>query len=143
MHKFAAEVGETFLISLLSDHGQWDLIEKATSLDQRARFLINKQELEKAFALISLVEDEDSRMRLLLEHAARLSSVKGFFPSLRGLPLERPEQLISSLLKCPHKAEAIDFAEYLSSLCDSKLIYDCQFELVCEDKALISNFLAR
>jgi len=55
--------------------------------------------------------------------------------------LPKPEDLISCMLKCNNQEEAIEFAEYLCTISDSKLVFDCCFELIVQRPDQLKNFL--
>ncbi len=71
----------------------------------------------------------EKRAHLLLKNAIRLVNVKGFLKSLTEIPISKPDELVSILTKCEDKVASLEFAEYLCTINDSKLVYDCAFEL--------------
>jgi hypothetical protein len=83
--------------------------------EQLVEFYNTRSDYSASFETILQEIREDKRASLLLKHA---------------------------LNKCEDKAEALKFAEYLCTISDSKLIFDCAFELHLKvDAAGLKNFL--
>lgn len=58
------------------------------------------------------------------------------------IPIPNPDELVSIITKCDDDEASLEFAEYLCTLHDSKLVYDCAFELNLKvNLAGLTNFL--
>ena len=45
------------------------------------------------------------------------------------VPIANPDEFVSIISKCDDDVASLEFAEFLCSVHDSKLVYDCAFEL--------------
>lgn len=71
----------------------------------------------------------EKRAELLLSNAIKLVNIKGFFKALMEVPIANPDEFVSIIAKCDDDVASLEFAEFLCSVHDSKLVYDCAFEL--------------
>lgn len=46
-----------------------------------------------------------------------------------GIPIANPDDLVSIITKSNDDIAALEFADYLCTVHDSKLVHDCAFEL--------------
>jgi len=58
------------------------------------------------------------------------------------IPIPNPDELVSIITKCEDQEASLEFANYLCTVHDSKLVYDCAFELNLKvNLASLKNFL--
>jgi len=97
--------------------------------EQLVEFYNTRSDYIASFETIVRENRVDKRASLLLKHAIRLVNVDGYLKALTDIPIPNPDELVSILTKCEDKIKALKFAEYLCTISDSKLIFDCAFEL--------------
>jgi hypothetical protein len=58
------------------------------------------------------------------------------------IPIPNPDELVSIITKCDDQVAALEYADYLCTVHDSKLVYDCAFELNLKvNVGSLKNFL--